>query len=497
MTDGTTRILVAGFQHETNTFAPTPASYGNFANGEGFPALRRGDGVLELEPVNLPVGGFLGQARARGWAVLPVIWAAAGPSGPVTTATFERIAGEIVDAVRLSRPDAVYLDLHGAMVTEHHDDGEGELLARVRAAAGPGVPVVASLDLHANMSARMFDAADALVCYRTYPHVDMAATGARAAGLLARLLDGERLRLAWRRVPFLIPINAGCTELEPARSVYGGLESLGGDRTTVSFAAGFPAADIPDCGPVVWAYGTGPAEEIVDRLYGEVTQDEAKWRIALLDPADAVAAGLAADGAEGAGPVVVADTQDNPGAGGSSRTTGLLRALLAAGSDEPGALGLITDPEAAATATAAGIGATVDLAIGGDPAVPGDEPVRGRFVVEALSDGRCRFDGPMLHGTEVDLGPSTCLRSGSVRVAVTTGRSQVFDRNLFRMVGIVPEDQRLLVVKSSVHFRGDFEPIARKILVARSPGLVAADPADLAWQRLPKSVRVTPGGGAP
>jgi microcystin degradation protein MlrC len=141
------------------------------------------------------------------------------------------------------------------------------------------------------------------------------------------------------------------------------------------------------------------------------------------------------------------------------------------------------------------VGAVVDLDVGGEPSLPGDEPVRARFVVEALSDGRCRFDGPMLHGTEVDLGTSTCLRSGSVRVAVTTGRTQVFDRNLFRMVGIVPEEQRVLVVKSSVHFRGDFGPIAREVLVARSPGLMAADPADLEWHRLPGHVRVRPGDG--
>jgi microcystin degradation protein MlrC len=488
MSAGTTRVLVAGFQHETNTFARTPAEYANFENGEGFPGLHRGERVRELEPVNLPIGGFLREARARGWDVLPVLWAGAGPSGPVTAATYERIAGEIVEAVRATRPDAVYLDLHGAMVTEHHDDGEGELLSRVRAVVGPGTPVVASLDLHTNTSDRMFAAADALVCYRTYPHVDMAETGARAAGLLARRLAGEELRLARRRIPFLIPINSGCTDLEPARSVYGSLADLEGGDTCASFAAGFPATDIPDCGPSVWAYGTGPVEQIVDRLYADITRDEAMWAVDLLDPADAVARALGTPGA--GGPVVIADTQDNPGAGGSARSTGMLRALLAAGSAEPAALGLITDPDAAAAAAAAGVGATVDLTIGGDPLVPGDEPVTGRFVVEALADGRCRFDGPMLHGTEVDLGTSACVRSGSVRVAVTTGRSQVFDRNLFRMVGIVPEEQRVLVVKSSVHFRGDFAPIARDILVARAPGLVAADPADLEWTRLPASVRI-------
>lgn len=487
------RILVAGFQHETNTFAPAPATYANFENGEGFPALRRGTALFDLEQVNLPAGGFLAEARRRGWAVLPVIWAAASPSGPVEAKTYERIVGEIVDAARSSAPDAVYLDLHGAMVAEHHDDGEGELLTRVRAAVGPNVPVVASLDLHANMSEAMFAVADALVCYRTYPHVDMAETGARAAGLLARLAAGERLELAWRRIPFLIPVNSGCTDLDPARSVYSGLDALGGATAFPSFAAGFPAADIADCGPSVWAYGTGGAAavaEVVDELYAEVVRDESRWAVSLLDPVEAVDRALTTPGT---GPVVIADTQDNPGVGGSARTTGLLRALLAARGDEPKAIGLITDPAAVAAALSAGVGASVDLALGGEAAVPGDEPVRGRFVVEARSDGRCRFDGPMLHGTEVDLGASARLRSGSVLIAVTTGRTQVFDRNLFRMVGIEPEEQRVLVVKSSVHFRGDFGPIAREILVARSPGLMAADPADLTWKKLSGAIRVTPG----
>lgn len=478
------KILAAGFQHETNTFADTPAGYANFQNGEGFPALCRGEDVLRLANVNLPIGGFL--RAMRDVTVLPVIWAAASPSGPVTADAYERITGEILGAARAARPDAVYLDLHGAMVTEHHDDGEGELLRRLRAVVGDDVPVVASLDLHANLSGEMFASADALVAYRTYPHVDMAETGARAAGLLARRIAGEELRPVWRRVPFLIPINAGCTDLEPASTVYRGLAE------GMSFAAGFPAADIPDCGPVVFGYGGDGVAEEVDRVHEHVTSREADWAIALPDARQAVAEAirLSTDG-----PVVIADTQDNPGAGGTARTTGLLKALLAADTG-PAAIGLFTDPEVVAAAHAAGVGATITVPLGGEPAVPGDSPVHGRFTVEHLSDGRCRFDGPMMHGNVVDLGPSACLRHGSVRIGVTTGRTQVFDRNLFRMVGIEPERQRIVVVKSSVHFRGDFAPMAAHILVAKAPGVMAADPADLVWTKLPPQVRITPAGRA-
>lgn len=475
------KILAAGFQHETNTFAHTPADYANFVNGEGFPALRRGEDVLGLAHVNLPIGGFL--TAMRDVTVQPVIWAAASPSAPVTAEAYERITGEILDAARAGAPDAVYLDLHGAMVTEHHDDGEGELLSRLRGVLGPNVPIVASLDLHANLSEQMFATADALIAYRTYPHVDMAETGRRAAKLLMRRIAGARPKLSWRRVPFLIPINAGCTDLEPAKAVYRGLSE------GLSFAAGFPAADIADCGPVVFGYGDHGVDEQVDRVHEHVTSLERSWAVSLPDPGQAIADAvrLSADG-----PVVIADTQDNPGAGGTARTTGLLKALLAA-DPGPAAIGLLTDPAAVAAAHTAGVGATITLDLGGDPAVPGDSPVHGNFVVEHLSDGRCRFDGPMMHGNLIDLGPSVCLRSGPVLIGVTSGRTQMFDRNLFRMVGIEPERQRIIVVKSSVHFRGDFAPMAAHILVAKAPGLMAADPADLSWTRLPSEVRITPG----
>ncbi len=218
-----TRILIAGFQHETNTFAPTKANYASFEHGEGFPSMVRGDDLLALRQINVPAGGFILAAERRGWSLLPVIWAGASPSAHVTEDAFERIADEIVAQVRIGGFSAVYLDLHGAMVTEHEDDGEGALLERIRAVVGPDVPVVASLDLHGNVTEKMLREADMLVAYRTYPHVDMAATGERAAALLAHLLDtrsvdGRQLRCAMRRLPFLIPINAMCTLMEPART---------------------------------------------------------------------------------------------------------------------------------------------------------------------------------------------------------------------------------------------------------------------------------------
>ena len=490
------KILIAGFQHETNTFAPSPATYESFLRGEGHPPMARGDAVLAIRDVNLPIGGFIQASERQGHTLLPVIWTAASPSAQVTEDAYERIVGEIVAAAGDGGFDAIYLDLHGAMVAQHVDDGEGELLARIRAKVGPSVPVVASLDLHANVTERMLASADALVAYRTYPHVDMADTGARAERLLVRLLDERKpLARAARRLPFLIPINGMCTMLEPARSMYEALGTLEqGPVVSLSFAPGFPAADFPECGPVIWGYGeeASAVRDAVDSLYDMMLRNEAQWAVPFLSPDAAVAEAIRLS-ATAQKPVVIADTQDNPGAGADSNTTGMLRALLDNGAQDA-ALGLIWDPEAAAQAHAAGVGATLELALGGRSGTPGDAPFIGTFEVVALSDGRCRYDGPMMHGMQVELGPVACLKIGGVRIAVSSTKAQMLDRNLYRVAGIEPEQMKILVNKSSVHFRADFQPIAHTVLVAKAPGPMTADPADLPWKRLARGIRIRPMG---
>jgi len=425
-----------------------------------------------------------------------VIWAGASASAHVTEDAYERIAGAIVDRVRAGGFDAIYLDLHGAMVTEHLDDGEGELLARVRGIVGDDMPLVVSLDLHANVTARMVALADALVAYRTYPHVDMAQTGLRAAHLLARrIAHGEPLKRAMRRVPFLIPVNGMCTLVEPARGMYGTLESLEKDEVvSLSFAPGFPASDFDECGPVFWGYALDgeAADFAVDKLYTQLVDEEARWNVPFLSPDEA--AREAIDASRDAGkPVIIADTQDNPGVGGDSNTMGMVRALLRHDARDA-AVGVIWDEKAAHAAHRAGVGARIRIALGGGSNVPGDAPLEGEFEVEYLSDGRFRFDGPMLNGMSGELGPTACLRIGGVRIAVSSIKMQVFDRNLFRVAGIEPERMKILVNKSSVHFRADFEPIAERVLVAKAPGPMAADPADLPWRNLDSRMRVRPLG---
>lgn len=499
-----TRVLVAGYQHETNTFAPSLADWAAFNRGDSFPAFVRGPAMLEqLAGINIPVAGFIAAARRRGWTLVPSCWAGAIPSSYVTEDAFERIAGAIrADALEAGAGDgldAVYLDLHGAAVAEHADDSEGELLARLRAIVGPGVPIVASLDLHANVTRRMLGEADALVAYRTYPHVDMAETGERAAGLLAaRLAAGAREPMHARGLPFLIPLNAQSTWLEPAHGLYDELAALEREHGTVlSFCMGFPAADFAGCAPMVWGHGDG-AERAVERLYASASEPR-QWRLDIADARDAVTQALAL-AANAAAPVVIADTQDNPGAGGDSNTTGLLHALLAQGAGRrfPGqvALGLLFDPAAARAAHAAGVGAELELALGSAVPTftgrPSDAPVRARCKVLALSDGCCTLAGPMMRGLTVRLGPSAGLEVDGIRVAVVSGKKQLLDRALLRMVGIDAERMKIVVVKSSNHFRADFQPIASHVLVAKAAGPMAADPADLPWRKLPESIRRRP-----
>ena len=498
-----TRVLIAGYQHETNTFAPSLADWAAFTRGDSFPAFIRGRAMQDkLGSIDIPIAGFIAAARQHGWTLVPSCWAGATPSSYVTRDAFERIAGAICHDViqaRASGLDAIYLDMHGAAVAEHVDDSEGELLGRLRRVVGPELPIVASLDLHANVTQRMLREADALVSYRTYPHVDMAGTGELAAGLLARrLAAGAREPMHARRLPFLIPLNAQSTWLEPAKRLYDELAAL--DRefgTVLSFCMGFPAADFDECAPMVWGHGA-QAEPAVERLYASAAAP-AQWRLDIAPAREAVAQALAL-AKDAARPVVIADTQDNPGAGGDSNTTGMLHALLAQGAGRrfPGqvALGLLFDAAAARAALEAGVGAELDLALG--TAVPtftgqpSDPPVRGRFKVLAVADGTCTLTGPMMRGLTVNLGPSACLEIDGIRIAVVSGKKQLLDRELLRMVGIHAEQMRIIVVKSSAHFRADFQPIASHVLVAKAEGPMAADPADLPWKKLPASTRRTP-----
>ena len=491
-------IAVGGLHHETNTFAAQPATFEMFVQADGWPPLCRGAG---LEPavagINLPITGFIEAARGRGHALKPLVWANACPSGPVTLDAYERLTAMMLDDLAAAEPfDAVFLDLHGAMVAEHLPDGEGELLRRVRARVGARRPVVAALDLHANVSDAMVAHADLLIGYRTYPHVDLALTGARCARRLDRLLrDGTRPAKAHRKPPFLVPLTAQCTMSEPAAGLYRRLEELERTRgADLSLLMGFPAADTPECGPSVLAYAADPATAgaCAADLALAVEAREAEFAGGIWPLDEAVRHAMRADAGR---PVILADTQDNPGGGGSGDTTGLLEALV-----RHGAVGAVLapfhDPEGALRAHAAGEGARLRLALGGRNGPPGVVPFEAEFAVERLGDGRFVATGPVYGGNRMDLGPMALLRvigrAGAVRVIVASRRIQAADQAILRHLGVEPAAERILALKSSVHFRADFEPIAAEVLVVEAPGAVVADPARLPFRRLRPGLRTAP-----
>jgi microcystin degradation protein MlrC len=495
-----TRIAVGGFLHETNTFAPTKATYDGFVQGGGWPPMSQGAKLLErMRNINVGMAGFVPAAEAAGWELVPTIWCAASPSAHVTRDAYERVAEVLVEGIRAAgRVDAVYLDLHGAMVSEHFDDGEGEILARVRKVIGNDLPMVVSLDLHANVTPEMVEYADALIAYRTYPHVDMADTGRAAANHLALLLQSKRkLAKAFRQLPFLIPISWQCTNDHPTKGIYQKLAALQSEAVpTLSFAPGFPAADFPHCGASVFAYGRtqGDADAAADQITAIIAGHENDFDGRIYSPDEGVR--YAMELAKAAGkPIVIADTQDNPGAGGDSDTTGMLRALVRNGATRA-AIGVIVDPDSAKAAHAAGQGAIIRLALGGKSGIPGDTPFEETFVVEQLSDGRFIAPGPYFGGSNMNLGPSACLRIGDVRVVVGSRKAQLADQSMYRYVGIEPMEQAILVNKSSVHFRADFEPIAERLLICAAPGAMPADTAALPWTRLRPGIRIKPNGPA-
>ncbi|OWT68241.1 MULTISPECIES: M81 family metallopeptidase [unclassified Achromobacter] len=496
-----TRIAYGGFQHETNTFAPDKAAYNDFVVGGGRPSLASGAALWPaIAGANLPAAGFAQAAMDGGATLVPTTWAAASPSAHVTDGAFERIAGLIVAGISSAMPvDAVYLDLHGAMVVESFDDGEGELLRRVRACVGPDIPVVVSLDLHANVTRQMLDMADGLVAYRTYPHVDMAETGRRAyAFLRQRLAHGKRFCQADQTFDFLTPICWQCTDIEPARGLYRQVAELESVATHVSYVEGFPAADFPECGQRVWAYAPtqAAADAAVKQLAGAVNESESRFAGKLYEPDEAVQYAMRAAEAAGSAarrPIVIADAQDNPGAGSNSDTTGMLRALLRNGAKRA-AIGLIVDPATARQVCAAGAGQRIKLALGGHAGLPDDSPLEEEFLIEQVSDGKFDATGPFYGGIKFDLGPSACLRIQDVRVVVATNKAQMADQAMFRYVGIEPTEQDILVVKSAVHFRADFAPIAKEIIVATAPGSMPMAVDALPWQHLPAHMRLGPNG---
>lgn len=493
------RIAVGGFQHETNTFAPMRADFAAFEQADAWPALTTGAAINDVFPGrNLPIAGFMSAAMGSGHEISPLVWCSAGPSSYVTEDAFERVSAMLLDELaRAGSVDAVYLDLHGAMVTEHFEDGEGELLRRVRAAVGDAIPLVASLDLHANVTEAMVQCADALTIYRTYPHLDMAATGERVYPLLEAVCEGKLGARAFAKAPYLTALPAQYTGAEPGRTLYAMLDDLIADGVeSIDLASGFPPADIHECGPSAVAYGNNQAavDAALAQLMDAFAAREPEFAADLLDADTVVVRAMAMQSDR---PVVIADVQDNPGAGGSSDTTGVLGALVRNGA-RGAVLALMDDAGAAAKAHEAGTGAVLTLSLGGKSGEPGQAPYTARFRVRALSDGVFPFTGEMYRGSTAALGPTALLEvvdnRADVNVIVGSRRVQCLDRAIFTHIGVELEAMHIVVVKSTVHFRADFEPIASAILLADSPGAHPCRVDTIPYRNLRAGVRLGPLG---
>jgi microcystin degradation protein MlrC len=488
------RIAVAGFRHETNTFAPAKALLADFEVGYSWPPLTRGEPVREaVRGYNLALAGFIEAAEAAGHEVVPLVWASASPSAHVHERAYERIAAMIQDELAAAAPvDAVYLSLHGAMVTDHLEDAEADIIKRCRDVLSPEgwrMPLVVTLDYHANVSPAMVGRASALLGYRTYPNEDMAATGARMLGWLERLLAGEKLtERAFRQLPFLFPLVWGCTYHDPAARIVGMIPALEREHgVLLTFAGGFPAADIHDCGPSVFAYGADRAacQAAVDALAEAVLAAEAEFTGAMLSPSDAVARALANTRP---GPVVIADVQDNPGAGGTADTMALVHELVRA--DVPGTVcGMIFDPHVASLASRSVEDTMITAVLGAKHGVPGDVPLTASFQVEKVGEGLVLCDGPLYGGARMEMEPLVLLRHGNVRIIVASKKVQAADLAFFRHLGVEPTEQRILALKSSVHFRGAFQPIAAEVILCQAPGPMVMDTAALPFERLRPNVR--------
>jgi microcystin degradation protein MlrC len=457
------RVLAAEFMHETNTFSVQLTDESAFRRC-GFRLDR--DVEAGFRGTRSSLGAAFEAAAAFGWTLIHPVAASANPSGRVTDECFDTIAQTIVAACE--GVDGILLHLHGAMATQSHDDGEGELLMRIRAKVGPAVPIMVVLDLHATVTDTMARHANALIAYRTYPHIDQYERTWQAARLLERAMAGEiSPRVALARRPILYALDGGRTTSAPMIELLRRGDELEqtGRALAVSIHAGFSSADVRDIGPSVAVTADGdPAQAQAD---AEALMDYA-WEqrhystIHFTPLADAIAKAQRED-ATGK-PLIIADYADNPGAGAYGDSTVLLRAMVEADLRDV-AFHAICDPAAVREAQAAGVGNAVTLELGGkvDPTVGGG-PLRVTGHVAAITDGDMVLDGPMGGGVRRSYGLSLLLRIGGIDVIVISNNGQAIDLAQFTSLGVDPTRKATLAVKSMQHFRAAFEPIAREVV---------------------------------
>jgi len=482
-------VLTAEVSHETNSFSLQETDAQAFLNRY---VLMGSEAVAERGARNTELAGFLKAGRAHGWKVNHVLSAAAGPSGKVTQATFDWLCDPILAAIRQHAFDGLLLGLHGAMDLDFCEDGEGELLSRIRRMVGEAIPMAITLDPHANVSKKMCALADIVVSFKTYPHIDMHDTGHTAGEILHRTMAGDITPRTLRvSRPMLEEVNGGRTDIGPM------IERIAAARAyeeqpdvfAVSINAGFASADVAEVGPTVlvtcqgdFAAHTAFAETIADDIWNrrhEVLND-------YLSVEDAAA--IAATYQSHDGPLIIADYADNPGAGGYGDSTNLLRALLDA-RVENACFGPMVDGEVAQELRAAVVGKRIHMTVGGktEPRFGGGPlAVEGELV--SLSDGHFTGDGPMIGGLTGSFGPSAVLRVGDIEILVVTLASQILDLQQFGAFGIEPQKKSVVALRSMQHFRAAFEPIAGQVIVCDSGALCTPSYDRLPYRNVPRPI---------
>ncbi|MCE2518493.1 MAG: M81 family metallopeptidase [Alphaproteobacteria bacterium] len=482
----TFRVLTAQFMHETNTFARLGTDLAAF---ERLVLARGGDEITSrLENTNTEIAGYMDAALDHGWELVFTVAAMANPLGRVTDDAFEHVVGLITEGLEQSQPvDGIALALHGAMVSDTHEDAEGEVVRRLREITH--VPICCTLDLHANVAPAFAGRVDVLCSYLTYPHIDMRARARRAGDLLQRAMTGDIApRVFFSRRSMLQGADGGRTDVEPMIALQAKARRfMAGDGRVldISINAGFSQADIHDVGPsvTVTADGDDPRfQEMADDLMADIWEARDVVNNHYLGVAEA--ADIARRFNHTGKPLVIADYADNPGAGAYGDATNLLKAMLDAGLDEA-CFGALHDPAAAAALVTAGAGARTTLPLGGktDPSF-GGPPLDLAGEVIQTSDGVMVLDGPMFAGMTKSFGPTAVFRTGGIDVLVVSNLMQIIDLQQFLAHGIDPRTKKTVALKSMQHFRATYEPMAERVIVCDSGALATPDLSRFTYRRV-------------
>lgn len=480
------QIAVARLWFEGNSFSPVPTPLAAFQGREwvaGDEALTRYHGTAtELGAVS----AFL--AEHPHWNATMLRCAAAQPGGPMTDDAFETWITEVEAGLSAGSFDGVYLSLHGACLTRSDPEADLTTIRRVRALIGPKVKLVASFDFHGNMSPQLVGLLDGASAYRTYPHVDMDRAAIRALRLLERALEGGTNHGAIAKLPVVLHSFHMRDAEGPMAEVWA--EALAAEHAPIldaSLFGGFAWGDTPHAGPsaMVWAEDHASARGLARRLVASIDARRARFAVTLPTPGEALHKALAAP----PGLVALLDPADNPLSGGVADTPGLLRVLLDGRLDVETVFCFLHDPEGVTAAQQAGIGRTFTRDLAGRTTPDFGPPVPFAGVVEALTAGRFLNTGPMEHGAPVDLGPTALLRSGKLRVVLTTRKEAAVDPAFFALHGIDLGGVRLLANKAKNHFRAAFAPLCSAIIECDVPGPAALDLAALPFEHVPLAWR--------